>query len=100
METNTIVTSKLYNFFDRVILTKYPNSNSSPFNQGLYSRQHQYQSPKIPQYPVTRQIIYDGSPTISKNTFFQSKTIHKDWIIYYRYIIQLCLLYKIKLCYN
>lgn len=73
-----MTTSKLNNFLDRVIQTKYPISNSSPFSQGLYSRQHQYQSPKTPQYPVTKQIIYDDSPTISKNTFYNTKTIHKD----------------------
>lgn len=78
MESNTIITAKLNNFFDKVIQTKYPISNSSPFNQGLYSRQHQYQLSKTPQYPVTKQILYDGSPTISKNTFFHTKTLHKD----------------------
>ncbi|CAH1711876.1 hypothetical protein AGLY_000623 [Aphis glycines] len=77
-EPSRVATSKFNNFLDRVIQTKYPISNSSPFSQGLYSRQHQYQSSKTPQYPVTRQIIYDGSPTISKNTFFNNKTIHKD----------------------
>lgn len=79
LEPNTIATSKLNNFLDNVIQIKYPISNSSPFSHGLYSRQHQYQLPKTPQYPVTKQIIYDDSPTISKNTFFQvTKTIHKD----------------------
>ncbi|XP_050431738.1 rab-like protein 3 [Adelges cooleyi] len=78
LENGTIATSKLNNFLDRVIQIKYPISNSSPFSQGLYSRQHQYQSPQMSQYPSTRQIIYDGLPTVSKNTFFQNKTIHKD----------------------
>jgi hypothetical protein len=62
LEPSTVASSKFNNFLDRVIQTKYPISNSSPFSQGLYSRQHQYQSSKTPQYPVTRQIIYDGSP--------------------------------------
>lgn len=78
MEPNTVSTSKLNNFFDRVVQTKYPNSNSSLFSQGLYSRQHLYHTSKTPQYPATKQIVYDGLPTISKNTFFQSKTLHKD----------------------
>ncbi|XP_050542689.1 rab-like protein 3 [Daktulosphaira vitifoliae] len=78
LENSSLTTSKLNNFFDRVIQSKYPISNSSPFNQGLYSRQHQHLSPRMPVYPSTRQIIYDDLPILNKNTFFQHKIIHKD----------------------